>query len=93
MTRGAAYRPNRANRRRAVATIYYSRTDGWHDDVSDGSVTAHVTYQGRELKVAPAWVVVAPPNYAPQQKSVRTMWDLLTDLHITAGSLPCQARP
>ena len=40
-----------------------------------------------------AWVVVAPPNYAPQQKSVRTMWDLMRDVAISAGMLPKPVRP
>ena len=35
----------------------------------------------------PAWVVVAPPNYAPQLKSVRTMYDLIEDRN-TPSSLP-----
>lgn len=67
--------------------------EGWHDDVADGPVTAEVTYEGRSLKVAPAWVVVAPPNYAPMQKSVRTMWDLMRDVAIKAGTLAQPPRP
>ena len=62
----------------------FANNDGWHDDTSDGPVTAKVVYQGKELHVEPAWVVVAPPNYAPQLKSVRTMWDLMRDLAISA---------
>jgi hypothetical protein len=73
--------------------ITFANNEGWHDDTSDGPVTATVTYQGRELPVTPAWVVVAPPNYAPMQKSVRTMWDLMRDVAITAGLLPRPPRP
>lgn len=73
--------------------VTFANNEGWHDDVSDGPVTARVVYEGRELDVDPAWVVVAPPNYAPQQKSVRTMWDLMRDVAITAGTLPRPARP
>jgi L-Lysine epsilon oxidase N-terminal/L-lysine epsilon oxidase C-terminal domain len=73
--------------------ITFANNEGWHDDVSDGPVTAKVTYEGQELKVAPAWVIVGPPNYAPMQKSVRTMWDLMRDTAITAGMLPKPARP
>ena len=61
----------------------FANNDGWHDDVSDGPVTAEVVYQGAKLEVDPAWAVVAPPNYAPLLKSVRTMWDLMRDLAIT----------
>jgi hypothetical protein len=52
-----------------------------------------VVYAGQRLETDPAWVVVAPPNYAPQQKSVRTMWDLMRDVAISAGMLPKPARP
>jgi L-Lysine epsilon oxidase N-terminal/L-lysine epsilon oxidase C-terminal domain len=73
--------------------ITFANNNGWYDDTADGPVTATVKFQGKTLRVDPAWVVVAPPNYAPQQKSVRTMWDLMRDLFITAGTLPRPARP
>lgn len=73
--------------------ITFANNEGWHDDVSDGPVTATVRYQGRPLEVAPAWVVVAPPDYAPMQKSVRTMWDLMRDVAIQAGLLARPPRP
>jgi len=60
--------------------VTFANNDGWHDDVSDGPVTAEVKIGGTTLPVDPAWVVVAPPNYAPMQKSVRTMWDLMRDV-------------
>ena len=71
----------------------FANNDGWYDDTSDGPVTAKVKLNGRDLEVAPAWVVVAPPNYGPQQKSVRTMYALMTDLAISAGQLPSATRP
>src|SRR5690606_14918068 len=58
-----------------------------------GPVKAKVVYQGVELRVDPAWVICAPPNYGPQQKSVRTMWDLMRDVAVTAGTLARPARP
>lgn len=73
--------------------ITFANNEGWHDDTSDGPITAEVTYQGKALAVAPAWCVVAPPDYAPMQKSVRTMWDLMRDVAITAGTLARPARP
>jgi len=70
----------------------------WYDDTSDGPVTARVTWKGKKLEVVPAWVVVAQPNYAPQQKSVCTMWDVIRDVAIQNPvkgfpSLPLPARP
>lgn len=75
------------------APTTFANNDGWYDDTSDGPVTARVRLGGRELRVAPAWVVVAPPNYGPQQKSVRTMYALMTDVAIQAGQLPVSVRP
>ncbi|MEU1674599.1 LodA/GoxA family CTQ-dependent oxidase [Streptomyces roseifaciens] len=65
----------------------FANNDGWYDDISDGPVTAEVTIEGRAVPVEPAWVVVAPPNYAPELISVRTMYDLLQDMYVTAGVL------
>jgi hypothetical protein len=75
------------------APTTFANNDGWYDDTSDGPVTARVRVGERELRVAPAWVVVAPPNYGPQQKSVRTMYDLMTDVAIQSGQLPVPTRP
>ncbi|QFQ97565.1 catalase [Streptomyces phaeolivaceus] len=66
----------------------FANNDGWYDDISDGPVTAEVRVEGRALPVEPAWVVVGPPNYAPELKSVRTLYDLLRDAFVTAGALP-----
>lgn len=73
--------------------VTFANNDGWHDDVSDGPVTATAVYEGVELAVDPAWVVCAPPNYGPQQKSVRTMWDLMRDVAIQNGMLARPERP
>lgn len=73
--------------------VTFANNDGWHDDIADGPVTATVTWQGKDLTVAPAWIVVGPPNYAPQQKSVRTLWDLMRDIAYDLGFLTRPARP
>ncbi|HEX7645078.1 MAG TPA: LodA/GoxA family CTQ-dependent oxidase [Burkholderiaceae bacterium] len=73
--------------------ITFANNEGWYDDVADGPVGATVRIGGREVPVIPAWVVVAPPNYAPQQKSVRTMWDLMRDLFVSEGKLAAPASP
>ncbi|CAH0335458.1 hypothetical protein FVB9288_01103 [Flavobacterium sp. CECT 9288] len=73
--------------------ITFANNEGWYDDISDGPVTAEVEYNGVALKVDPAWVVCAPPDYAPMQKSVRTMWDLMRDVAVSSGMMPCPVRP
>ncbi|MCL3997750.1 LodA/GoxA family CTQ-dependent oxidase [Streptomyces lavenduligriseus] len=62
--------------------LSFGNNDGWCDDISDGPVTATLTLEGRAVPVEPAWVVVAPPNYAPDVKSPRTLYDLLHDLFV-----------
>jgi len=66
----------------------FANNEGWYDDTSDGPVVASVQIGTRDIPVEPAWVVVAPPNYGPQQKSVRTMYDVLTDLYVQGGIFP-----
>ncbi|NET32686.1 MAG: hypothetical protein F6K19_11835 [Cyanothece sp. SIO1E1] len=75
----------------------FLNSSGWFDDISDGPVTATVTMtnQGRSEKipVESSWVVVAPPNYAPDILSWRTLYDLLIDTYVEAGwlSMPTRA--
>ncbi len=42
--------------------VTFANNDAWYDDVSDGPVTARVVFKGEELRVDPAWVIVAPPE-------------------------------
>jgi len=64
----------------------FINADGWYDDASDGPVTVEVTLGGQTIPVdAPAWVVTAPPNYAPEAVGIRTLYDLLEDLYIQNG--------
>lgn len=80
-----------ASKDNAQAT-HFANNDGWHDDISDGPVTAQVRIDGQIVPVDPAWVVVAPPNFAPELKSVRTMYDLMRDTFVTGGLLPAPQR-
>jgi hypothetical protein len=73
--------------------VTFANNDGWHDDVADGPVTAKVTLDGQDIPTDAAWVAVAPPNYAPLIKSVRTLYDLLYDAYILAGVLPRAPHP
>lgn len=68
--------------------VTFANNDGWHDDTSDGPVTAQVTLHGRSLPVDGAWVAVAPPNYAPDVVGIRTLYDLLQDMFVNGGWLP-----
>jgi hypothetical protein len=70
----------------------FANNDGWHDDTSDGPVNAQVVYQGQALPVLGAWVVCAPPNYAPDIIGVQTMFDVVTDA-LTHAYLTPKDRP
>ena len=48
----------------------------WYDDVSDGPVSATVKIGDESIPVTSAWVIAAPPDYAPGIKSVVTMYDI-----------------
>jgi len=50
----------------------------WYDDVADGPVTATVTFAGGPpVPVqAPAWVIVAPPDYAPGVGAIVTLYEV-----------------
>lgn len=66
----------------------FNNANDWFDDTSDGPVTAEVTIDGRAIPVKPAWVIAAPPNYAPDTIAWRTMYDLMTDVFVANGMLP-----
>ncbi|MFC3034024.1 LodA/GoxA family CTQ-dependent oxidase [Pseudoalteromonas fenneropenaei] len=73
--------------------VTFGNNEGWYDDTSDGPITAEVQFAGKSLPVKPAWVVCAPPDYAPMQKSVRTMWDLMRDVAVEANLLAAPGIP
>ncbi|MBV8843931.1 MAG: LodA/GoxA family CTQ-dependent oxidase [Bryobacterales bacterium] len=68
--------------------------DGWYDDVSDGPLTATVTLaDGRIIMAAPAWVVVAHPDFAPALRHTVTEYDVFLDLARRRGVARPSARP
>jgi len=51
---------------------------GWFDDVSDGPVSVEITLPGGGLiNPSGAWVVVAPPDFAPGTAGVVTLYDVM----------------
>ncbi len=66
----------------------FANADGWYDDIADGPVSAQVSINGVDIPVDPAWVLVAPPNYAPDIVSWRTLYELIEETHIDSGMLP-----
>lgn len=63
----------------------FGNAEDWHDDIADGPVDAKVVFEGREIPTEGAWVASAPPNYAPDLKSWRTLYEVLLDTYHAAG--------
>jgi hypothetical protein len=72
----------------------FANNDRWHDDVSDGPVTATLTFTGQTPIVVqqPAWVVVAPPDFAPAIEGIVTLFDWTVQAAIDGGLLRPDAR-
>ncbi|WP_109830043.1 LodA/GoxA family CTQ-dependent oxidase [Reichenbachiella versicolor] len=60
--------------------ITFANNNGWHDDVSDGTVRATLTINGTQVEAEPAMVAVTPPNFAPGIEGTVTMLDVVEDL-------------
>lgn len=60
---------------------------GWYDDISDGpvSVTIKIRANGETPAVAGAWVICAPPKFAPHQDSPTTLYDRVLQAMVDAG--------
>ena len=73
----------------------FANNDGWYDDVSDGPVNATVTLKtgGKIFNVAPAWVIVGAPKYAPPIDNVITLYDLLLQVAVDKLGLKLPAKP
>ena len=73
----------------------YCNNDGWHDDVSDGPVNAAVTLNGgaQTVRAAGAWVIVAPPDFAPPIENITTLHDVLLQVAVDTLGLKLPAQP
>ena len=60
---------------------------GWYDDISDGPVSATVKIRASnaEPAVVGAWVICAPPKFAPHQDSPTTLYDRVLQAMVDAG--------
>jgi len=63
---------------------------GWHDDTSDGFVRARIRHADGSFdgNVAGAWVVIGPPDYAPEIQGVVTLHDILTQVGNSHFGIP-----
>jgi hypothetical protein len=68
-------------------TEYWANNDYWYDDVSDGTVTATVNLpNGKRISIEgpqdSAWVIVAPPKYAPALYPIVSLYDVMREVAI-----------
>jgi hypothetical protein len=60
---------------------------GWYDDISDGPVSATIKIRATNdtPTVVSAWVICAPPKFAPHQDSPTTLYDRVFQAMVDAG--------
>jgi hypothetical protein len=62
--------------------VNFADNDDWHDDVSDGPITATIRRGGQTVTAKSSWVVVAPPDFAPEIPNIISLYDVLLDLGV-----------
>lgn len=73
---------------------HFANNRRWHDDVADGPVTATVMFPGQPAQnIDPAWVTVAPPDFAPGIGAIVTLYDVAFQAAIEAGFTKPAAKP
>ena len=64
---------------------HFADNDGWCDDMSDGPIRARVRLAGsaETIEADSAWVIVAPPDFAPPIENVITLYDVVYSMMAT----------
>ncbi|MBO3457319.1 LodA/GoxA family CTQ-dependent oxidase [Aetokthonos hydrillicola Thurmond2011] len=88
-------RGNSASVPDGVAIQNFANNDKWHDDVSDGTVTAKITFPGQTPRNVdqPAWVIVTPPDFAPEIEGIVTLYDIAFQVAVTRRWLSAPTKP
>jgi hypothetical protein len=71
----------------------FANTPGWHDDIADGPVDAVLKIDGREFHALGAWVLSAPPDYAPGIPALITGYDLIFEVATKLDPKQAPVRP
>jgi hypothetical protein len=73
----------------------FANNDEWHDDVSDGPVSASVALKrgSRTFQAVGAWVIVGAPRFAPALDHVITLYDVLLQVAVDKLGLRLPAKP
>jgi hypothetical protein len=75
--------------------VTFANNNGWHDDASDGPVTALVTFKksGATVKAVGGWVICAPPDFAPPISHIITLYDTLLQVAVDKLGVKLPAKP
>lgn len=66
----------------------FADSNGWYDDTSDGPVRATLSLpNGRTAIAKAAWVIVGPPDFAPDIHNLVTLYDVAYDVAVERGEL------
>ncbi|NJK67759.1 MAG: hypothetical protein HC789_11590 [Microcoleus sp. CSU_2_2] len=72
----------------------FADNESWYDDVADGAIDAQITFpSGDSFKVEGAWVIVAPPDFAPQVYGLATLYDIAFQAAVDRGWMVSPATP
>jgi L-lysine epsilon oxidase-like protein len=72
----------------------FADSNGWYDDIADGPVTAAITLaNGTQVQAESAWVIVGPPDFAPEITNLVTLYDVAFDVAVAKGMLSMPVKP
>jgi hypothetical protein len=79
---------------RAIGGDNFADNAWWYDDVSDGPVTVTVSVKGVAQTVrGSAWVIVAPPDFAPAVGGAVSMYDAMQQVAVDAFGVKTPPQP
>lgn len=85
---GHAYSwPGPGGQQRELVDFYDN--PGWYDDIADGSVDATIRIGGADVLAQRAWVMTAPPDFAPDTLALTTLYDIA----LAASGPPLPKKP
>ena len=73
---GLQFNPQTGEFEKTPQNNFYYNED-WFDDTCDGTINATIKINGESHDVEGAWIIIAPPDYAPQVKGVVTLHDII----------------
>jgi hypothetical protein len=88
-----AARGHADSRPAGVALQTFADNFDWFDDIADGVVEARVTVAGTSHQAKPAWVVTAPPDFAPGIHNIVSWYDVAFQAAVDNGFRSAPARP